>query len=408
MSRVDDLIAEHTPNGVEFRALGDIARFVRGNGMPKTDLVDEGVGAIHYGQIYTRYGVWATETISFVAPETAMKLAKAQPGDIIITNTSENVEDVGKAVAWLGSEPIVTGGHATVIQHDLDPKYLAYWFQSASFSVQKRALATGTKVIDVSARQLAKAQLPVPPLEVQREIAGILDKFTSLEAKLEAELEARKRQYAHYRSLNLTFDADTPRVPLGDVVEVRSGWGFPNAHQGAIDGEFPFYKVSDMNLLGNETVMSRANNYVSLEVARSLGVRPAPAGSIIFPKIGAAVATNKKRILSMPSAYDNNVMALIPRERVASRFLYHWMQTFNLSKLANDSGAVPSIRKSEVEQTVMPLPNMDDQIRIADLLDRFDIIVNDLSSGLPAEIAARRKQYAYYRDKLFSFEEAAA
>ncbi|MGL4556980.1 MAG: restriction endonuclease subunit S, partial [Afipia sp.] len=109
-----------------------------------------------------------------------------------------------------------------------------------------------------------------------------------------------------------------------------------------------------------------------------------------------------------PSAYDNNVMALIPRERVASRFLYHWLQTFNLSNLANNSGAVPSIRKSEVEQTVMPLPNLDEQIRIADVLDTLDTLVNDLSSGLLAEIAARRKQYAYYRDKLFAFEEAAA
>src|SRR5690606_20270446 len=111
------------PRGVEFRLLGDIAELVRGNGMPKSDLTDEGIGAIHYGQIYTRYGVWTTRTISFVTPGTAAKLAKAQRGDIIITNTSENVEDVGKAFAWLGEEPIVTGGHATVIRHNEDPKY---------------------------------------------------------------------------------------------------------------------------------------------------------------------------------------------------------------------------------------------------------------------------------------------
>lgn len=123
MSKLDELIAEYCPSGVELRALGDIARLVRGNGMPKTDLTDQGVGAIHYGQIYTRYGVWATHTISFVRPETAAKLTKVDPGDVIVTNTSENVEDVGKAVAWLGDEPIVTGGHATVIMHREDPKY---------------------------------------------------------------------------------------------------------------------------------------------------------------------------------------------------------------------------------------------------------------------------------------------
>src|SRR5258708_39246809 len=111
MNRIDDLIKELAPKRAEFKTLGEIAELVRGNGMPKTDLTDEGVGAIHYGQIYSRYGVWTTTTISFVTPATAAGLAKVNPGDIIITNTSGNVEDVGKAVAWLGDCPIVTGGH---------------------------------------------------------------------------------------------------------------------------------------------------------------------------------------------------------------------------------------------------------------------------------------------------------
>ena len=99
VSRFEDLIAERCPDGVRFRALGEIAVLVRGNGMPRMDLTDEGVGAIHYGQIYTHYGAWTESTISFVAPETAARLAKVNPGDIIVTNTSENVEEVGKAVA---------------------------------------------------------------------------------------------------------------------------------------------------------------------------------------------------------------------------------------------------------------------------------------------------------------------
>jgi type I restriction enzyme S subunit len=205
VSPIDEIINELVPKIVQFKLLGDIAELVRGNGMPKAVLTDQGVGAIHYGQIYTYYGVWTTSTISFVAPDTAAKLSKAQPGDIIITNTSENVEDVGKAVAWLGKEAIVTGGHATVIRHHEDPKYLAYWFQSESFSAQKRALATGTKVIDVSAKQLAKIRIPVPPLEVQREIVRVLDHFTELEAELEAELNARRKQYVYYREKLLKF-----------------------------------------------------------------------------------------------------------------------------------------------------------------------------------------------------------
>lgn len=210
MSRVDELLQKLASGRVEFKLLGDITEMVRGNGMPKTDLTDEGVGAIHYGQIYTRYGTWTESTVSFVAPATAAKLARVEPGNIIITNTSENVEDVGKAVAWLGKEAIVTGGHATVIRHNEDPKYLSYWFQSESFFAQKKALATGTKVIDVSARQLTKVRIPVPTIELQREIAGTLDALSELNAELEAELEAeiraRRSQYRYHRDKLLSFD----------------------------------------------------------------------------------------------------------------------------------------------------------------------------------------------------------
>ena len=149
---------------------------------------------------------------------------------------------------------------------------------------------------------------------------------------------------------------------LGEVAEVRSGWGFPNAYQGHADGDYPFYKVSDMNIVGNETTMVTANNYIDANTIKKLGIKPAPEGTVIFPKIGAAVATNKKRLLSMPSAYDNNVMGLIAGEKVNSRFLYHWMQTINLSTLANDSGAVPSIRKSEMEMLPVPIPCPDNPL----------------------------------------------
>jgi len=195
--RIDELIAELCPDGVLRRTLGELGELLRGNGMPKTDFVESGVGAIHYGQIYTFYGTWTTETKSFVASQTAARLAKVDPGDVIITNTSENLDDVGKAVAWLGSEQIVTGGHATVFKHSLDPKYVAYWLQTPDFFAQKKRLATGTKVIDVSAKSLGRITMPVPPLEVQREIVRVLDTFT--------ELEARRRQYAHYRDALLTF-----------------------------------------------------------------------------------------------------------------------------------------------------------------------------------------------------------
>ena len=210
LSRIDKLIAKHCPDGVTFKPLGEIAKLIRGNGMPKSDFTESGVGCIHYGQIYTYYGVWANKTISFVAPKTAARLAKVDSGDIIITNTSENVEDVSKAVAWLGDSQIVTGGHATVIKHKQDPKFLSYYFRAPAFFTQKKRHAVGTKVIDVSAKSLAKISVPIPPLKIQREIVKVLDAFTELEAKLEvelkAELAARRRQYQHYRDSLLSFD----------------------------------------------------------------------------------------------------------------------------------------------------------------------------------------------------------
>ncbi|MCB0882235.1 MAG: restriction endonuclease subunit S [Thermoleophilia bacterium] len=203
-------VREHCPKSVPFRPLGELATLVRGNGMPKSDFVDEGVGCIHYGQIYTHYGAWATDVISYVAHDKAAKLAQVEPGDLIVTNTSETLEDVGKAVAWLGQETIVTGGHATVVKPSIDPKYLAYWFQSPAFFAEKRRRAIGTKVIDVSARQLAEVLIPVPPLEVQQEIAGTLDRFdalvNSLTDGLPAEIAARRQQYEHYRDKLLTFE----------------------------------------------------------------------------------------------------------------------------------------------------------------------------------------------------------
>ncbi len=101
---------------VEWKSLGEVSELVRGNGLPKTDFTETGVPAIHYGQIYTYYKTFTLDTKSFVSPETATKLKKVNTGDVVITNTSENWEDVGKAVVYLGTEQAVTGGHATIIR----------------------------------------------------------------------------------------------------------------------------------------------------------------------------------------------------------------------------------------------------------------------------------------------------
>lgn len=195
---------------VEWKALGDVGEFIRGNGLPKSDFIENGdVGCIHYGQIYTYYGTYATETKSFVSKEVADKLKKALKGDVIFTNTSENYEDVCKAIAWLGDNEIVIGGHSCVFKHNENAKFIAYYTQTNEFSISKKRYSKGTKVIDVSAKDLAKIKIPIPSLEEQERIVKILDQFDALvndiQTGLPAEIQARRQQYEYYRKILLTF-----------------------------------------------------------------------------------------------------------------------------------------------------------------------------------------------------------
>ena len=190
--------------------LGSFARLVRGSGMPKTDFSESGVGAIHYGQIYTKFGTATAEVIAHVPEDKAKKLAVVNPGDVIVANTSENLEDVCKAVAWVGESDIVTGGHATVIKApEQNAKFISYYMATGQFNKDKRRHAFGTKVIDVAPKNLAKIEFPLPSLEEQQRIVDILDRFdaltSSLSEGLPAELAARRSQYEYYRDQLLTF-----------------------------------------------------------------------------------------------------------------------------------------------------------------------------------------------------------
>jgi len=162
---------------------------------------------------------------------------------------------------------------------------------------------------------------------------------------------------------------------LAKVAAIESGAGFPLDRQGECDGEYPFLKVSDMNLPGNERSIHSWNNTVTDAVRRELRAKAFPAGSIIFPKIGAAIATNKKRVLTRPSCVDNNVMAVTPvAERLEPDYLYYLLLQKNLSDFASASNP-PSIKKTEVEGWHVRVPPLDVQRRIVDVLTRAEGIV---------------------------------
>ncbi|WP_349820325.1 restriction endonuclease subunit S [Catenibacterium sp. RTP21428st1_D7_RTP21428_210409] len=189
--------------------LGEIATIIRGGNFQKKDFVENGRLYIHYGQMYTHFGIYADKTLTYLNDEVFAKSKIAKPGDIIMAVTSENVEDVCSCTAWLGNEEIAVSGHTAIISHNQNAKYLSYYFHSAMFYKQKKKLAHGTKVIEVTPSKLADTEIMLPTLEEQERIVSILDRFDSLcndlTSGLPAEIEARQKQYEYYRDKLLSF-----------------------------------------------------------------------------------------------------------------------------------------------------------------------------------------------------------
>lgn len=411
MSKIDDLIVELFPNGVEFKTLGEVGEFMRGNGLQKKDLTDQGVGAIHYGQVFTVYGTSTNVTKSFVDPELARRLRKAKPGDLVLATTSENDEDVCKAVAWLGEDEIAISGDAYVYSHSLDPLYAAYFFQADGFQSQKKKFITGTKVKRVSGEHLARVKIPVPPLVIQREIAEILTEMESLKAKLEVELEAeldyRSRQYAHYRDTLLAF-AERGRVGwalMGEVGEFFRGRRFTK-HDVVPEGIGSIHYGEIYTRYGVYT--DKALSHVRPELRPAL--RFARTGDVVIAAVGETVEDVCKAVAWLGKddvAIHDDCYAF--RHTLNPKFVSYYFQTssFHSEKSRYVARAkVNRISGESLAKLHIPVPPMEDQERIVGILDKFNALVNNLSIDLSTEIKARRQQYAYYRDKLLSFEEA--
>lgn len=175
---------------------------------------------------------------------------------------------------------------------------------------------------------------------------------------------------------------------MGEVCEIVNGSGFKLSHQGHASLPIPFIKVSDMNTEGNERVISQSANTVDRRMLKELKARTCPAGSVIFPKVGGALLTNKKRILKYESAFDNNVMGVVP-VGVSSEWLFHWLQTIDLPSLANIQ-ALPSIKSSVVKELKIPIPPISEQRRIVALID--------------GRLAAARRLQSAARDGLEAIE----
>ena len=391
MSQLSEMIKELCPDGVEYRKLGEIAEIIRGNGLQKKDFVDSGVGCIHYGQIYTKYGAFADETLTYVSPELAATLKKVSTGDLVVAITSENVEDVCKCVAWLGNDDIVTGGHAAIVKHEQNPKYLSYIFQTEEFFRQKRKYVIGTKVIEMSPKKLAEIVIPVPPLPIQNEIVKMLDNFTELTAELTAELMLRKKQYEYYRASLLSFEKEqVERVKIESICLIQRGRVMSKGDIAENKGDYPVYSSQTENNgeLGRISSFDFEGEYLTWTTDG------ANAGTVFY-RDGKFSITNVCGLLK------------VKPDTLLTKYLYYAL-SIETPKYVNSGMGNPKLMSNVMACVKIPLPLLERQKEIVSILDRFDTLCNDLTQGLPAEIAARKKQYEYYRDKLLTFRRKGA
>ena len=391
MSRIDEMVRQLCPDGVEYKQLGEIGTFTRGSGIQKKDFVEDGKPCIHYGQVYTYYGLSATKTKSLISEKLYAGRKKAEPGDLVIATTSENEEDVCKCVAWLGDEPCAVSGDAYIFSHDQNSKYVAYLFCSDQFQEQKKRYITGTKVLRVSGENMAKIELPFPPLDIQREIVRVLDSFAELEAKLEveleAELEARKAQYAHYRdrllsreSLEEMAGGEVSVLPLGELAII--GTGSHDTKDGLSEGMYTFYARGIEPLKLNEWDFD--------ETAIVTAGDGAGVGKV-FHYVEGKYALHQRAYRIVPNAAVLN-----------PRFFFRVMRANFYDYIMKNAvqGSVASIRRRMLDKFPVLLPPLSVQQQVVDILDRFDALTTSLTDGLPAEIEARRQQYEHYRDRL--------
>ena len=201
-----DLLEASKRGDTIVKSLEELGTFTRGRRFVRTDIVPEGVPCIHYGDMYTYYGVSAEETPTHLTKELSSKLRFAKYGDVVIVAAGENDLDIGVGVAWLGNEPVVVHDACFIFEHKMNPKYLSHFMRSRNYHQQIRMGVVDGKICSISAKELGRALIAVPSLQEQQRIVSILDTFEASIQNLEAQLSQREKQYEYYRNKLLTFE----------------------------------------------------------------------------------------------------------------------------------------------------------------------------------------------------------
>lgn len=394
MKNLETLIQELCPDGVEFVKLGDVCE-IKGRigfrGYTRKDLVSESEGAITLSPSNIINGNIVYDKCSYIswAKYEESPEIMAEVGDVVFTKTAS----VGKTAYIENMPKEMTINPQLVLLKKFRgiSKYLAYILKTTYFQNEVKKFTGVGSVPNVPQSSLAKIEIPLPPIEVQTEIVRILDKFTSLEAELEAELDCRKRQYEYYRDKLLSFDnvggQEVEWKTLGELAEI--GTGSSNTKDGLSEGLYPFYTRGQEVLRKNEYEF---DDEAIITAGDGVGV-----GKVIHYVKGKY-------------ALHQRAYRFKPGDLLNARFLYFYMtSTFYKYVCGNSvSSSVSSLRKPRLLKYPIPLLPMQEQIRIVSILDRFESLTTSLQSGLPAEITARRQQYEHYRDKLLTFKRKGA
>ena len=199
--------------GWEYKTFGEVGTFLRGKSIQKADFVEHGLPCIHYGQIHTKFGVSVNKHLSEIPEEIYNKSIIASPGDIVIAITSEDLEGSCKSTAWLGDYDVAVSSHAAVYKHNLNSKFIAYYFRSNSFYIEKEKYARGFKVMEIKPTDIARIPIPVPSEKIQSRVVSELDKINEL-------IRLKKEQLKDYDNLAQSIFYEM----FGDPVVNEKGW----------------------------------------------------------------------------------------------------------------------------------------------------------------------------------------
>lgn len=436
MSKLQELINKLCPNGVEFKPLREIGDFFGGlTGKSKEDFIDGNARFISYMNVYSNPAL-KLDLPDFVKINDGEKQNVVQYGDILFTGSSETPNECGMSsvVTTKPSEPLYLNsfcfGFRFIDINTFNLDFLKHLLRSYEVRSQIAKTANGVTRFNISKKLFANIMIPVPPIEVQEEIVRILDSFSDYAAELQAELQARKQQYEYYRNLLLTFnpsaygcgtdDEQKDGVTtwgghnykiewkkLGDVFEMRNGYTpSKNNPKFWVGGTIPWFRMDDIR--ENGRILSDSIQHITPSAIKGKGLFE--ANSFIL----ATTATIGEHALIIADSLANQQFTNLKVRKslsnlLVTKFIYYYMFIIDdfCKKNTNVSGFA-SVDMDKLKRMPFPIPPLELQEKIVAILDRFETLVNDLTNGLPAEIAAVKDQYEYYRNKLLTFKKLSA